>query len=104
MTRRTTYRRATDRVEHADAAAKPICRRLFSIEQAPDLADVAVQVIHRWIRMGELELYDLGGGRLRIEEVELADLITSPNSDQQCHRDRPDGSGPGFAKPGTWRM
>jgi hypothetical protein len=74
MTGRTRYRRATDRVEHANPAADPICRRLFSIEEAADFAEVAVQVIHRWIRMGDLELYDLGGGRVRIDEVELADL------------------------------
>jgi hypothetical protein len=41
---RAKPRQATHQHEHAGAAAKPICRRLFSIEQAAD-AGVPVEQI-----------------------------------------------------------
>ena len=87
----TTPDSAPDRPERRGAAAKPICRRLFDVEQAADFAGVPVQVICRWIRMGKLEAYHLGGGRVRIDEVELADLISSPDSDRSQRQGRPDG-------------
>ena len=77
--------------DRAGTAAKPICRRLFDVGQAADFAGVPVQVICRWIRMGKLEAYHLGGGRFRIDEVELADLISSPDSDRSQRQGRPDG-------------
>ena len=81
--------------EHARAVAASICHRLFSIEQAADFAGVPVRVICRWIRMGKLEAYHLGGGgRVRIDEVELADLISSADSDRSSRQGRTDGSGP----------
>jgi hypothetical protein len=59
----------TGRPERAGTRAKPICRRLFDLEQAADFAGVPVQAICRWIRMGKLAAYHLGGGRVRIDEV-----------------------------------
>jgi hypothetical protein len=73
----TSHRTATppgDRLE--DATAPPICRRLFAIDQAADAADVPVQQIWHWIRIGKLEAYHLGGGRLRIDECDLIANIT----------------------------
>jgi excisionase family DNA binding protein len=78
-----TYRTASpqaDRPEVESGAAPPRCWRLFSIEQAADFAGVPVQQIFRWIRIGKLEAYHLGGGRVRIDEMELADCISSPDS------------------------
>lgn len=99
----TKPRNATDRPERAGTAASPICRRLFDIEQAADFAGVPVRVIFRWIRMGKLEAYNLGGSRVRIDEVELADLISCADSDQSSRQGRTDGSGPRFASAETWR-
>jgi len=58
------------------AAAKPVCRRLFTIDQAADFAGVPVQEIYRWIKARKLEAYVLQGG-IRIDELELADCISS---------------------------
>jgi excisionase family DNA binding protein len=93
----------TDRPERTGTAAKPICRRLFDIEQAADFAGVPVRVICRWIRMGKLEAYHLGGARVRIEEVELADLIASADSDRPPRQGKADRSGPWFVNAGIWR-
>jgi Helix-turn-helix domain len=60
----------------AGAAAKSICHRLFSIRQAADVAGVPVQGIYWWIKTRKLEAYALEGG-IRIDEVELADCISS---------------------------
>jgi hypothetical protein len=73
MTERTKPSRATDRTEHAGADAKPICRRLFTIAQAAELAGVPVQAICSLINARKLEAYVLAGG-VRIDEVELAAL------------------------------
>jgi excisionase family DNA binding protein len=69
-----------DRPEHGGVTASPICRRLFCIEEAADVAEKPVQEICRWIRSGKLKAYHLGGGRVRIDEVELAECISSPDS------------------------
>ena len=58
----------------------PNCWRLFSIQQAADFAGVPVRQILRWIRIGKLEAYRLCGGRVRIDELELADCLSSPAS------------------------
>ena len=99
----TTPASATDRPERAGTAAQPICRRLFDLEQAADLAGVPVRVICRWIRTGKLEAYQLGGGWVRIDEVELADLISSPDSKPRQPEGRTDGSSPRFANAETSR-
>ena len=65
-----------DRLEDGAATTPPICRRLFAIVQAADAADVPVQQIWHWIRIGKLEAYHLGGGRLRIDECDLIANIT----------------------------
>jgi hypothetical protein len=70
MSHRTATPRG-DRPEDGAAAAQPICRRLFAIDQAADAADVPVQQIWHWMRIGKLEAYHLGGGRLRIDECDL---------------------------------
>ena len=93
----------TDRPERAGTAAKPICRRLFGLEQAADFAGVPARVICRWIRMGKLEAYHLGGSRVRIDEVELADLISFPDSERRQPQGMTEGSGPRFASAETWR-
>ena len=69
-----------DRPEDGGAAAPPICRRLFSFEQAADVTKKPVQEICRWIRIGKLKAYHLGDGRVRIDEVELAECISSLDS------------------------
>jgi excisionase family DNA binding protein len=99
----TTPGSGTGRPERAGTAAKPICRRLFDLEQAANFAGVSVQVICRWIRMGKLEAYHLGGGRVRIDEVELADLISSADSERSSRRGSKDGSSPRFASAETSR-
>ena len=84
--------------DRAGTAAKPICRRIFDVGQAADFAGVPVRVICRWIRMGKLEAYHLGGGgRVRIDEVELADLISSADSDRSSRQGSKDGLSPWFA-------
>ena len=42
-----------DRPEAGGATAPPICRRLFCIEQAADVAEKPVLEICRWIRIGK---------------------------------------------------
>lgn len=72
----TARTKATVAANQAGAAAKPICRRLFSIHQAADFADVPDQWIYKWIKTRKLEAYVLAGG-IRIDEVELADCVSS---------------------------
>ena len=78
-----TYRTATletDPPAAGGATARPNCWRLFSIDQAADFAGVPVQQIYRWIRIGKLEAYHLDGGRGRVDELELADCLSAPDS------------------------
>jgi Helix-turn-helix domain len=72
-----TYPAESDHVTHeADhAAAEPICRRLFTIEQAAEFAGVSVRHIWRWIMTGKLEELLLEGGT-RLDEVELTKLLS----------------------------
>lgn len=69
-----------DRTESTAGAAPPTCRRFFTIEQAADRADVAIREVRRWITAGKLEAYYLEGGRIRIDEFELAEFLSSPES------------------------
>jgi excisionase family DNA binding protein len=78
-----TYRTANpqaDRPGVEGATAPPNCWRLFSIQQAADFAGVPIQQILRWIRIGKLEAYHLGDGRVRVDELELADCLSAPAS------------------------
>jgi excisionase family DNA binding protein len=68
------------RPEVESGVAPPDCWRLFSLQQAADFAGVPVQQILRWIRIGKLEAYHLGGGRVRVDELELADCLSAPDS------------------------
>ena len=72
----STKAKATDAANQAGAAAEPICRRLFSIHQAADFAGVPVQWIYSWMKTRKLEACVLAGG-IRIDEVELADCVSS---------------------------
>ena len=61
----------TDRLEKKHAAGWPTVRRLFDIEQAAEVAQEPLEEIWRRIKSGELRVYHLGGGRVRIDEVDL---------------------------------
>jgi excisionase family DNA binding protein len=81
MRSRTQTRRG-DRPEDGSATARPRCRRLFCVEQAAAYARVPTREICRWIKTHKLEAYRLAGGRIRIDEVELAEFLSSPESKQ----------------------
>jgi hypothetical protein len=70
-----TKAKATDAATRTRTAANPICRRLFSIDQAAEFAGVPVRLIRRWIKTRKLEAYVLKGG-IRVDDVELADCIS----------------------------
>ena len=70
-----TKAKGTDRPEHAGAAAKPICHRHLTMQQAADFSGVPVPRICNWIRTHKLEAYILAGG-IRIDELQLADCIS----------------------------
>lgn len=80
MTYRTRPGEATDRSEDRGATAPPVCHKMFTIDQAAHFASVSVDKIRCWLLTRKLEAYDLGGGRIRIDELELADLLTSLES------------------------
>ena len=71
-----TKAKATHAANQAGAAAKSICHRLFSIRQAADVVGVPVQWIYELIKARKLEAYVLQGG-IRIDELELADCVSS---------------------------
>ena len=56
-----------------------ICWRLFTIQQAAHVADVPVERVCHWIMARKLRVYRLLGG-LRVDELELADFLWSPES------------------------
>jgi hypothetical protein len=62
--------KTTDATARTRTAVNPICRRLFSIDQAAEFAGVRVQLIRRWIKTRKLEAYALEGG-IRIDESSL---------------------------------
>ena len=57
-----------DRLSDNDKAG---VRRLYTVQQAADVAEVSVEEICYWVRMGKLKAYRLGGGRVRIDETDL---------------------------------
>ena len=61
----------TDKVEDKHATGWPTVRKLFDVQQAADFAGVPVQEIWFQIRIGKLQVYLLGGGRVRIDEADL---------------------------------
>lgn len=67
----------TDRLEHKRTTGWPTVRRLFGFEQAADFIGVPVGEIRRRIRTGKLNVYHLGGGRVRIDEADLIANIPS---------------------------
>jgi hypothetical protein len=74
---RTKPDQTTHRVEDEETAAKRICHRLFSIEQAADFACMPVERICHWIMIGKLREYRVHRGRIRIDELELTDLLSA---------------------------
>jgi hypothetical protein len=73
----TEAHQAADWPVAAGAAAKRVCHRLFSLEQAAAVARVPVEQIWHWIMTRKLEAYRLTAGRVRIDEFELADLLSA---------------------------
>lgn len=65
----------TSRPDEGGGPAPPNCRRLFTIEQAADHAGVPTLMMRHWIGAGKLESYCLEGGRIRIDEIELAAFL-----------------------------
>jgi hypothetical protein len=61
----------THRVDDKHSTGWPTVRRLFDFEQAADFCGVPVEEIWRRIRSGELRVYHLGNGRIRIDEADL---------------------------------
>ena len=66
----------TDRLVDKRTTGWPTVRRLFTIEQAADVSEEPIEEICRRIRSGELKVYHLGDGRVRIDEIDLLDHIT----------------------------
>jgi hypothetical protein len=81
MTCRREPRQAENHDRNAETAAKRICHRLFTFEQASDFADEPIQQIWRWIITRQLQAYRLTGGD-RIDELELAELLSTRQSNQ----------------------
>ena len=54
----------TDRLSDKD---KTGVRRLYTVQQAADVAEASVEEICYWVRIGKLKVYHLGGGRVRID-------------------------------------
>ena len=61
----------TERVEYEHAAGWPTVRRLYTVQQAADVTEEPIEEIWRRIKRGELRVYHLGGGRVRIDETDL---------------------------------
>ena len=72
------------------------------IEQAADVSVKPAQQIRHWIVAHKLEACR-GCNAFRIEELGLADLISSPDSDRSHRQGRTDGSGPWSASAETSR-
>ena len=58
----------TERISDKD---KTGVRRLYTVQQAADVAEASVEEICYWVRIGRLKVYHLGGGRVRIDEADL---------------------------------
>ena len=61
----------TNRLSDKDGAGWPTVRRLYTVQQAADVAEASVEEICYWVRIGRLKAYHLGGGRVRIDEADL---------------------------------
>ena len=61
----------TNRLSDEDQTGWPTVRRLYTVQQAADVAEASVEEICYWVRMGKLKAYRLGGGRVRIDEADL---------------------------------
>lgn len=70
-----TFQAESDHVTHNAERAEPICRRLFTIEQAAEFARVPGHWLCDWIMAGELKEYRLEGGA-RIDEVDLENFMS----------------------------
>jgi hypothetical protein len=60
-----------DRLSDKDQTGWPTVRRLYTVQQAADVAEEPIEEICRRIRSGELKAYHLGNGRIRIDEADL---------------------------------
>jgi excisionase family DNA binding protein len=61
----------TDTLSDKDQTGWPTVRRLYTVQQAADATEEPIEEICRRIRSGELKVYHLGGGRVRIDEADL---------------------------------
>ena len=77
MSSRTQSRESGPR-RGRSATTPPRCRRLLSPEQAARASGEPIKVIRRWVAEGELKAYQVADGQIRIDEVELAELLSLP--------------------------
>jgi predicted site-specific integrase-resolvase len=61
----------TETVEYKRATGFPTVRRLYTLQQAADVAEEPIEEIRYWVRIGKLKVNHLGGGRVRIDEADL---------------------------------
>ena len=76
--RSRTQTREGDPRNDRRATTPPRCRRLLSPDQAARSSGEPIEKIRRWITDGELQAYEVAHGQIRIDEVELADLLSTP--------------------------
>lgn len=72
------------------------------IEAAAVSDHTPIQQIRHWVTAHRLDACRVCTG-FRIDELGLADLISSPDSDRSHRQGRTDGSGPWFASAASWR-
>ena len=61
----------TDRLEDKRTTGCPTVSKLYTVEQAAEVAQEPVEEICRRIRIGKLKAYHLGGNRVRIDDFDL---------------------------------
>jgi Helix-turn-helix domain len=61
----------TETVEYKRATGWPTVRRLYTLQQAAEIAEEPIEEIRYWIRIGKLKALDLGENRIRIDEADL---------------------------------
>lgn len=61
----------TDTVEDKRATGWPTVRRLYTLQQAAEIAEEPIEEIRYWIRIGKLKVLHLGDDRIRIDEADL---------------------------------
>jgi excisionase family DNA binding protein len=76
--RSRTQTRIGDPGNGRSATTPPRCRRLLSLEQAARASGKPIEVIRRLVADGELEAYEVAHGQIRIDEAELAELLSLP--------------------------